>query len=296
MSTQLRWFVLVVCLVVILGGSGEARGQADPQNYLFNSGQTIQPIFDGWVHNPDGSFEMHFGYLNRNYVDEQHVPIGANNRMTPDAPDQGQPTFFYPRVNHRVFSVTVPADWANKELVWQVTVGNETYRAVGWLQPEWEIDTNPRRRFFDVTEGEAGNQAPTMVVDAARTVTVSGTLTMTATVSDDGLPPPRERRGGGQGLLPTFEKIPDGPTLPVNVPQIQTDKRLSPTRVSVEQVNVTWTQLRGPTGVTLESQGEPENGVATVAATFESPGDYLIRVQASDGLETVTEEFTVTVR
>ena len=296
MSTQLRWFVPIVCLVVIFGASEEARGQADPQNFLFNSGQTIQPIFDGWTHNSDGSFEMHFGYLNRNYVEDLHVPIGANNRISPNAPDQGQPTYFYPRVSHRVFSATVPADWGDKELVWQVTVGNEAYSAVGWLQPEWEINTNPGRRFFAATEGQAVNQAPTMVVDAARTVTVTGALTMTATVSDDGLPPARERRGGGQGLLPTFEEDPDGPTLPVNVPQIQRDERRSPTRVRVERVNVTWTLLRGPTGMTLESQGEPENGVATVAATFETPGDYLFRVQASDGPETVTEEFTVTVR
>ena len=295
MSTQLRWCGPVVCLVVILGASGDARAQADPQNFLFNSGQTIQPFFDGWTHNPAGGFDMHFGYLNRNYVEEIHVPIGPNNRMTPDAPDQGQPTFFYPRVNHRVFSVTVPANWGDKELVWQITVRNETFRAVGWLQAEWEIDTSPRG-ISAATEGQAANQTPTMVVDAARTVTLPSALTMIATVSDDGLPEPRERRGGGQGLLPTFEENPDGPTLPINVPQIQTDERIRPTRVRVERVNVTWTQLRGPTGVTLEAQGDPKNGVATVAATFESPGDYLFRVQASDGPETVMEEFTVTVR
>ena len=72
-----------------------------------------------------------------------------------------------------------------------------------------------------------------------------GTLTMTATVSDDGLPEPRERgRGGGRGTLPTFERNPDGPTLPINVPQLQSANRSRPTRTRVERVTVTWTQVR----------------------------------------------------
>ena len=295
MSTQLRWPIPIVCLAVILGTAEEARAQADPQNYLFNTGQTIQPIFDGWVHNPDGSYEMHFGYLNRNYVEELAVPIGADNRMSPDGPDRGQPTFFYPRVNRRVFSVPVPAEWGDKELVWQVTVRDQTYRAIGWLQPEWEIAANPAARYLTSTEGQAVNQPPTLVVDAAWTAPLSGTLTMTATVSDDGLPEPRERRRG-RVTLPTFEDNPDGPTLPLNVPQILSANRSRPTRTTVEQVNVTWTQWYGPTGVTLEAESEPQDGVMTVTATFEAPGKYVFRVQASDGPETVTEDITVTVR
>ena len=297
MSTRLRWLVPILCAVVTLGASETARAQADPQNYLFNTGQTVQPVFEGWAHNPDGSFEMHFGYLNRNYVEELQVPVGRDNRFTPDDPDRGQPTFFYPRVNRRVFSVTVPADWGDKELIWQVTLRDQTYRAVGWLQAEWEIAANAGGGFFAAAEGDDTNQAPTLVIDAARTAPLSGTLTMTATVSDDGLPEPRERgRGGGRGTLPTFERDPDGPTLPVNVPQLQSATRSRPIRTRVERVNVTWTQWHGPTGVTLESEDQPEDGVATVTATFKTPGDYLFRVAASDGLETVTEEVAVTVR
>lgn len=299
MSNRLICLVATLCLAVVLGNTEGAYAQADPQNYQFNSGQTLQPFFEGWAHNPDGSFEMHFGYLNRNYVEELHVPIGAENRVAPDGPDRGQPTFFYPHVNHRVFSVTVPADWGERELVWQTTVRNETFRAVGWLQPEWEIAANAGRGFFAAAEGEgaATNEAPTLVIDAARTASLSGTLTMTATVSDDGLPEPRERgRGGGRGTLPTFERDQDGPTLPINVPQLQADSRNRPVRTRVDRVNVTWTQWHGPTGVTLESVGEPENGVATVTATFTTAGEYLFKVRASDGPETVTERVGITVR
>ena len=156
MSTPVRCLVVIVCSVSILGASEPVQAQADPQNFMFSSGQTVQPFFEGWAHNPDGSYEMHFGYFNRNYVEETHVPIGPDNRMTPDASDQGQPTLFYPHVNHRVFSVTIPADWGNKELIWQVTVRNETYRAVGWLQAEWEIEGARPRPLLRCDRGNHG--------------------------------------------------------------------------------------------------------------------------------------------
>lgn len=296
MAKQFGWLRFVLCLALFLGVPQDARGQADPQNFLFNSGQSIQPVFEGWTHNPDGSFEMHFGYLNRNYVEELHVPVGAENRFESGELDQSQPTFFYPRTQRRVFSVTVPADFGDRELVWTLAIRDEVNRAVAWLQPEWEISANPAARFYPVTEGQPENQPPRLAVEAARTINLSDALTMTARVTDDGLPPPRESRGGGRSVEPSFEPEPSGPTLPVNVPQIQTQARRRPLRTSVEHVNVTWTQWRGPTGVTVEANDESSNGVATLTARFEVPGEYVFRVQASDGLESVTETVEVTVQ
>ena len=288
--------VPAVGLVAYLAfASDYLQAQADPQHYQFIAGQSLQPIYQGWSHNPDGSFEMHFGYLNRNYVEELHLPVGPSNRMTPGGPDRGQPTFFYPRVNRQVFSVTVPNDWGDRELVWDVAVRDEAYRAVGWLQPEWEIASRPNVRAFLPLEGRS-NQVPTLSVQAARSVTRPGTLTMTATVTDDGLPERRPRRGGAPAVLPSLEPITDGPTIPVNVPQILPENRKQPTRVTVEGVNVTWTLRRGPVGSIVDSPGDPVNGAAVVVASFENPGEYIFRVQASDGLETVTEDVTVTVQ
>ena len=295
MLIRLRYVIPLSCLVMVLGSAPKADAQADPLQFMFNSGQTIQPFFDGWTHNPEGGFDMHFGYLNRNYVEDLHLPIGASNRMSPDGPDRGQPTFFYPRVNRRLFSVTVPADWGDRELIWQVTVNNETYRAVGWLQPEWEILANPRASLYGGPGGE-NNQPPTLDIEAPAMVAVGETVTMTARVTDDGLPEPRERRGGGQGTLPTFESLDNGPTLPVNVPQVQTIARKQPTRIRIDRVNVTWIQWDGPQGATVEEQGESENGTGTVAVTFGSPGDYLFQVRASDGIETVTQDVSISVR
>ena len=105
-------------------------------------------------------------------------------------------------------------------------------------------------------------------------------------------PRPARRR---QEQPPAFEPV-DGPTLPNNVPQVQPSVRKRPTRVEVDGLDVTWTQLRGPIGVTLVAPETPADGVATVTATFVSGGEYLFRVQASDGPEQVTRELAITVR
>ena len=292
MKNRLSATVLSVALGVVLGGAAHAGAQADPQNFMFNSGQTIQPFFDGWSRNDDGSFEMHFGYLNRNYVEELHVPVGAANRMTPGEADRGQPTYFYPRQNRRVFSATVPSDWGEQELIWQVTVNGEPYRAIGWLQPEWEIFASP----FVRSEGTVENEPPTLAVEVPAGVTTGTRVTITASVTDDGLPPARSRGAGARATLPTFEVDPNQPTLPVNVPQVDLSVRRRPTRTRVEGVSVTWTQLRGATGVTVEPIEEPAEGTAGIAVTFESSGDYLFKVQASDNRAVVTHDVTVTVQ
>src|SRR5690349_2458858 len=81
-----------------------AAGQIEIQNnFKYNSGQDVQPIFEGWSRNPDGTFAMHFGYLNRNYVEEPSIPVGPANSIEPGGPDRGQPTYFYPRTNRNLF-------------------------------------------------------------------------------------------------------------------------------------------------------------------------------------------------
>ena len=292
MLNRSRLLTSLLALAVVLGAAAEGRAQADPQNFLFSSGQSIQPFFDGWSHHPDGGFDMHFGYLNRNYVEELHIPVGAANRIAPGEPDQGQSTYFYPRANRRVFSVRVPADWGDRRLEWQVTVGDETHRALGWLQPEWEIFANPAAARAG---GQGDNQPPELAVTVPAGVVSGEPAVLVAAVTDDGLPPPR-RRGGGTGLPPAFERVSGQPTLPVNVPQLQTSARKRPLRTPVERVTVTWTQLRGAAGVTLEPEDDAPDGSAVLTATFPSPGEYLFRVQASDTLATVTEEIAVSVR
>src|SRR5262245_30829254 len=158
---------IIAALILLVAGAHDLHAQAPVGRTLaeiqFNSGQSVQPIFDGWTKNPDGSYELHFGYLNRNYVEHVHAPLGPDNMVEPGGPDRGQPTFFYPRFNHRMFSVTVPRDFGTKrEIVWTLKTHGATLRAVAWLQPEWEIELYPGAAR---PGADSKNVPPTITVD-----------------------------------------------------------------------------------------------------------------------------------
>jgi hypothetical protein len=278
-----------------VAGARDLRAQPPTGRTLaeiqYNSGQTVQPIFDGWTRNPDGSYELHFGYLNRNYVEQLHVPIGPENAVEPGGTDRGQPTFFYRRFNHRVFSVTVPRDFGKKdEVVWTLTTQGKTERAVGWLQPEWEIEEFPGAA-RDPKNTEP-NQAPAITVAAATSATVSAPLTLTADVTDDGLPKPRKPRTGGTSENPpTFRLPPGSPGAPTNVPSIT-----APPRPRINALSVTWVVFRGPAAVEFEPAAlAVKDGKAVVTATFTKPGEYVVRASANDTAMTTTRDIKVTV-
>src|SRR5262245_43645359 len=58
----------------------------------FNSGQNVVPYFEGWIKNADGSFDLVFGYFNRNWQEELIIPPGAENKIEPGNVERGQPT------------------------------------------------------------------------------------------------------------------------------------------------------------------------------------------------------------
>src|SRR5262249_48659718 len=103
------------------------------------SGQSISPVYEGFEKNADGTFNMWFGYMNRNYEETPDVPIGPENTFEPGA-DRGQPTHFAVRRHKDVFKVTVPASWGRQKLTWKLTVNGKTESIGGTLDPIWEID------------------------------------------------------------------------------------------------------------------------------------------------------------
>src|SRR5436309_1769754 len=104
------------------------------------SGQGVAPVYEGFDVNPDGTFNMWFGYMNRNFEEQVEIPVGADNRIEPGG-DRGQPTHFETRRHKDVFRVVVPADFgeANK-LVWSITVRGKTESVAGTLNRVWQID------------------------------------------------------------------------------------------------------------------------------------------------------------
>ena len=293
-------------VIVLLSGTGASAQEQFTNNFKYNRGQSVQPIFEGWSWAPDGSINLHYGYLNRNYVQEPTVPVGANNSIQPGGPDRGQPTYFYSRTQRNMFTVNVPKDWDRKrEVIWTVTVNGKTERAVGWLQAEWEIDpvggagagggdTDPERKM---------NQAPTITVESLAPVTLPGVATLIATITDDGLPKPRPRGkpAVGQETPPTLQ---GGVDAPVNVPAVATAARETPPGASPGAsgarplgLNISWIVWRGPAAAVFSPPfAEPKDTKAVTTATFTTPGEYVLRARVTDTFKTVTLDTRVTVR
>ena len=299
MPMSFRWLLGVGLLGFLLGAPSNADAQPTPYNMRFRSGQTVQPVFEGWSRNPDGGFTMHFGYFNRNFVEEIHVPVGPDNRFAPGEIDAGQPTFFYPRAHRRVFSVRVPSDFGDRRLVWNLTVRGETLRALGWLEPTWETGATSAgsRRLNDEA---ARNTAPTIAVDAPSGVTVQSEVPLTARVTDDGLPVQREAgdRAPGSNDPPTLQAAPDAPEQPHNVPAVPIRRSRGRDEPRVRGLRVSWIVWRGPVGVSFEPSAtvEVEDGQAVVTATFTAAGNYVLRAEVNDDRLTTQHDVTVTVR
>lgn len=257
-----------------------------------NSGQSVVPVYDGWYPNPDGTFDMVFGYYNRNFQEHPVVPIGVNNSFSPGPDDRGQPGYFYPRLNRNVFRVQVPADWGTRELVWSLTINGKTERAPATLLPEWEIE----RVWEFGGGGDEKNQPPSLTVAPAFTVRLPERLTVSAAVTDDGLPTPPTRRprilNQGQDAFPTLHKGEKGP---VNVP-------LAPAmpRPPQQGLSVGFVLYRGPAAVrispsTFQTLGVRTGGSVAATVTFSQPGTYVLRGVASDGPRRDVKLVTVTV-
>ena len=299
MSKYFRWLAWASVLTIVLAAprGASAQGNPDPVGFKFNSGQAVQPVFDGWAKNPDGSFTMYFGYLNRNYVETLEIPLGPDNKLDPGPADRGQPTFFNTRTHRLVFKVTVPKDWGKKELVWTLTTKGKTETAVAWLQPEWEID--PINGGQTLTGERKINKPPTMQVKVPGTVTLPGTLTLSATVQDDGLPTPPKgsaqdchRAGDSAGPQAATRSTGDSGQRPGarGRQPWPRPRRSSGTDRVLDRVSRSCPVSFEPAVVGVK------DGKAEVTATFTKPGTYVLRGRAFDGQYADEKDVTVTVR
>jgi len=160
----------------------------------FKSGREIVPYLEGWIKNPDDSFDFVFGYYSRNTEQELVIPPGPENSVMPGGPDRGQPTYFLANRQQRIYRVRVPKDWGDKALTWTLTANGHTEKVVAKLVPAYE-----KSERFIVTNNSTGivfgeedlNQPPTLAMPATLTASVAAPLTLAAEVTDDGLPKPR---------------------------------------------------------------------------------------------------------
>lgn len=297
MRIRVRELAIAIGVATLVGVSHDLHAQPKQETYhlRYNSGQQIQPIFEGWTRNADGSFAMHFGYLNRNYVEEVAVPVGPNNSIEPGGPDQGQPSYFYPRISRRQFSVNVPKDFGKKELIWTIVHRGEPLKAVAWLQPEWEITQQKP----PVARG--GNTPPVLGLDASHRAKVGVPFVLVASLTDDGLPKslPRGRKQPvGQETPPILQPGIGTAESPVNVPWISVNPRGVRIQPRAPQgVSVAYTIWRAPAPATSEPLfAVPKDGKAETTFTFTTPGEYVVRARATDGVLPVNKEIKITVQ
>jgi len=271
MKTRQLWIVgsiLLVMSAACIGAFAQVR---------FATGQDVAPVFEGWEQNPDGTYNMVFGYLNRNYEEELDIPVGSENAIEPGG-DRGQPTHFYPRRQRFIFKIVVPKDWdKQRRVVWTLTAHGRTNQAKGWLQPEWELNSGI------VSENNGGgalnpdNKPPVVTGKSAETITLPEVATLTVSATDDGLPKPSSRL-----------EVPNS-----NPPNPNAARR-------EQGVRIRWMFLRGPGKVTFTPDSAPAVYGKSVTlrskVSFSVPGTYVLRAIASDGQLSTTHEVVVTVK
>ena len=271
---------------------------SDAQAQLkFDRGQNVAPVFEGWERNPDGTFNMVFGYMNRNYREMPHVPVGPDNFFEPGPADRGQPARFHVRRQQFVFRVQVPADWGDKDLVWTLTANGRTDQAFGSLWRDWELDDGviKANRGMGANGWPADNQWPYIEVDPGTDLDAHPARQ----ADPDGA---RERR---RDPGPAYRK----PTTPERI-QAEKERRARPHPINQAVVNafeagetglaVTWVHYRGPGRVTFDpavmhtSKGG-RGGEMVTTVTFSEPGVHVLRGHADDSIKITPIDVTVTV-
>jgi len=279
----------------------------------YSSGQPVFPAFEGWEKNADGSFSFVFGYMNENWAEEPHVPIGPDNNIVPGPADQGQPTRFQPRRNRFMFRVRVPKDFGeDKEMIWTLTTQGKPQKAYATLRIDSLIEN------IDIMSETgalgAGSSSPEIRADKAPTVKVEGAetraakvgqpVTLIAVVTDDGVPKMRPQPARGAP--------PPGARNPALNPPFR------PTVNKSLGLHLSWYVYRGAGKVTFEppqikawedtrtganspwaplwvAPPVPEGGKYVAAATFDEPGTYVLCARADDGLLTTDDMITINV-
>lgn len=289
--------IVPVAFIVAVTATAPARAQ-QPQH---DRGQNVQPAYEGWDRNPDGTYNLYFGYFNRNWEEEPDIPVGPNNAFSPGSLDRGQPTHFYPRRQMLLFKVVVPADFGKQELVWTVTHNGRTDRAVGWLAPFYELDNTVRRAQRggsqrESTPEEVQAKPPSAEAQGAvsLTATVGTPLSLALLVKDDGLPGPAKRTffqgDGTEAILAT------GPRRKTSAPQQDMVSAMHATKTGLA---VTFLHYRGPAPVAFDPMTVPLDkmgGRAATKVTFDVPGTYVIRAVANDQIFTAPVDVTVVVK
>jgi hypothetical protein len=233
-----------LCLLVPAAGLLAQSGLDPFGSRRRATGAPVAPVFEGWEPNRDGTFNLYFGYQNRNWQEEVDIPVGDSNFFSPGPLDRGQPTHFLVNRRKLVFSVVVPKDFGTQTLMWTLTSHGSTEAVPGKLSPILQIDTTKDEK----------NVAPTLGLGPEQTIVFPRAATLDATVTSG-----RDKTASQD----------TGRTTPAGRPS---------------RLTIAWTKYRGPGAVTFADATPPvKNGHAVTTATFSEPGVYVLHALADEG-------------
>ena len=285
---------LIAALAVALAAPVGGSAQGGPEDH------NVALAYEGFSTNPDGSYQLWFGYFNRNWDREFDVPLGPDNQIEPAGPDGGQPTHFFPRRNQFVFSVHVPADFGDREVVWTLTTNGVTERAYATLHPLYAVDDIVMSANFGAggrsgfNPALLGNVAPVLTLEGDRTLRtrVGRPVQLSAIATDDGKPSARpisyqvgqshEVPNSATGLRFSWYHYRGPGAVTFDPPQTKVweDRR--------DGGNSPWSAGWRPPAVPPENRWSAQ-------ATFSAPGTYVLRALAHDGGLMDFEDVTVVV-
>ena len=258
-----RWLI-AASLVIMTGwvAAGAQRPQTNlPLDPPRERGTSVTPAYEGWYANPDGTFSLLIGYYNRNTKEALDIPVGPNNRVEPGGPDQGQPTHFEIGRQWGVFVIKVPKDFGTKTITWTIVANGEAQSIPFTLNkgypitPFKELGMGNQPPVLAFSQGGAKVTGPPIGVSAS----FSGTVNQPVAISVWAEGSRRQR------------------AKPSHRPAAVVDLALS--RLS----RSTSSAVRGTSPSTRRAF--PSRSRArwlAAAATFDEPGEYLLRVQAND--------------
>ena len=310
LTLKLKWKFVSLLLVISAISSTLSVAQT------YTSGQHVEPAFEGWRPNPDGTFNMMFGYMNENWEETPDVSVGDENFFAPGDADRGQPTHFLPRRNRFTFEVTVPSDWGDRELVWTLKSNGVERKAYATLKSDYLVDNMVIAS--ETGSLGAGTSSPesranippvvTVIGDNIRVARVAEPLNLETLVNDDGLPEPSDPVETAR----IFAEFAGGALAAAFITEqnvLQRRMMSPPVKPTVDKVNglyYSWNKWRGPGEVTFDPQQVkvwedtrtsanspwgalflpppiPEDGIYDVNATFSEPGEYILWGRADDG-------------
>lgn len=322
-----RRLALAALLVAV-----SVAGAGAQTRFSYASGQLLEPAYEGWWPNEDGSYTLFFGYMNTNWSQEFDIPVGPDNKFEPGEPDRGQPTHFYPRRNPFLFTIRVPKDFGKQEITWTLTANGQTRKAYASLKTDYLIDKQVISTEVGGDNGSLANELrdntpPEVALEGAptRSVKVGEPLSLAAVVGDpdnypprrDGKPQPGVKKAMTTAVPSARQSNREDPAS--NSPTVVYKPTTSSNESSGPGLRFSWTVYRGKastvtfkpdqfeTWIDTRSYAHspwappyiipvpPADGRYVTEITFSEPGTYVLRGIASDSAVFTHQDVTVTV-